>query len=246
MTAVRAPPALPFSIQRTKPLKQSLPSKKEDCPVVLKKTRVENSPESKSEVLLFTQNRQEKDYLEWVSDLVSKKCRHNIFELKKPAGATLKIGPLKDTIYSGEHKVVNEWGKFYLPEIVRMQVVGVVEGTSCPSDELVLMTCEDEKLYAYDGEELHLVASDLKQLVEEGISYPASKTYYKGEAFRDMTEEYWAKVWKSPTGMRLKQAHHEQVQGHKAKCLEYLKATAARRGLSVPSFGPTKALLLTY
>ncbi|KAK5855369.1 hypothetical protein PBY51_005472 [Eleginops maclovinus] len=171
MTAVRAPPALPFSIQRTKPLKQSLPSKKEDCPVVLKKTRVENSPESKpsqgssvqffrSEVLLFTQNRQEKDYLEWVSDLVSKKY--------------------------------------------------------------------------------------LKQLVEEGISYPASKTYYKGEAFRDMTEEYWAKVWKSPTGMRLKQAHHEQVQGHKAKCLEYLKATAARRGLSVPSFGPTKALLLTY
>ncbi|KAA8586156.1 hypothetical protein FQN60_007725, partial [Etheostoma spectabile] len=69
-----------------------------------------------------------------------------------------------------------------------MQVLGVVEGTSCPCEQLVLMTCEDRRVYAYDGEgeELHLVASSLDQLRLEGIEYPASKTYYDGEAFKDM------------------------------------------------------------
>lgn len=106
--------------------------------------------------------------------------------LKNPAGATWLIGDLDDTVYRGKHSVVDGWGKFYLPEIVSMQVVGVVEGTSFPCDQLVLMTCEDGKMYAYDGEELHLVASSLEQLFESGIEYPASKSYYNGEAFKDM------------------------------------------------------------
>ncbi|AWP04897.1 Hypothetical protein SMAX5B_016246 [Scophthalmus maximus] len=45
-----------------------------------------------------------------------------------------------------------------------MQVFGVVEGTSCPYGQLVLMTCEDKRLYSYDGEELHVVALSLDQL----------------------------------------------------------------------------------
>ncbi|KAI9522052.1 hypothetical protein NQZ68_040168 [Dissostichus eleginoides] len=166
------------------------------------------------------------DYLKGVLDCVSKE-RHEIFELKKPAGATLEIGPLEDTIYSEQLKVVNGWGKFYLPEIVSMQVVGVVEGTSCPSDQLVLMICEDEKLYAYDGVELHLVASSPKQLDEEGIEYPASKTYYEGEAFKDMTKVDWEEVRKGPTGRRLERVHHKLVTKNKAKFMEYLKVKAA-------------------
>ncbi len=106
--------------------------------------------------------------------------------LKNPGGATLTIGDVDDTIYRDKSKVVNGWGKFYLPEVVDMQVVGVVEGTSCPCDQLVLMTCEDKKVYAYDGEELHEVASSLKQLCDKGIEYPARKSYYKGQAFKDM------------------------------------------------------------
>lgn len=89
-------------------------------------------------------------------------------------------------MYRGKHDEVNGWGKFYLPKIVNMQVIGVVEGTSCPCDELVLMTCEDKKLYAYDGEKMHLVASSFKQLSETGLEYPTSKSYYYGEAFKDM------------------------------------------------------------
>ena len=129
------------------------------------------------------------DYLRLVSELVLQ-FKGTTSALKNPAGATLIIGEVDDTIYRKEDKVVNGWGKFYLPEVVSMQVVGVVEGTSCPCDQLVLMTCEDRKIYAYDGEELHVVASSLKQLCDKGIEYPASKSYYRGEAFKNMVRGY--------------------------------------------------------
>ncbi|KAG7245179.1 hypothetical protein INR49_023745 [Caranx melampygus] len=74
-----------------------------------------------------------------------------------------------------------------------MEVLGVVGGTSCPCEQLVVMTCEDKKVYAYDGEVLHLVASGLKQLFDQGMEYPASTNFYRGEAF---------KIWR--TGKRAK------------------------------------------
>lgn len=110
--------------------------------------------------------------------------------LNNPAGATLTIGNFNSTIYRGKMDVLNGWNKFYFPDIVSMQVLGVVTGTSCPGDHLVLMTCEDEQLYAYDGEELHLVAVSVKQLLKQGIEYPADKSYYKGEAFPNTVRSY--------------------------------------------------------
>ncbi|XP_035850091.1 uncharacterized protein LOC116036433 isoform X2 [Sander lucioperca] len=158
------------------------------------------------------------EYLKWVLDFVSKN-RHKTFNLKNPAGATLKIGDLDDTIYSGDDYEVNGWEKFYFPEKVSMQVVGVVEGIWW-CDQLVLMTCcEDRQVYAYDGEKLHLVASSLQQLSDEGIKYPGSKSYYNGEAFKDMTEEDWDKVNK-----RLDQEHHELVMSKKTEFLKHLKS----------------------
>lgn len=106
--------------------------------------------------------------------------------LKHPAGATWTIEDLDGTIYKDSKRTVNGWGKFYLPNCVNMKVVGVAHGTPYPCDQLVLMTCEDEKVYAYDEEELHEVASSLLQLCNGGICYPASKSYYHGEAFKHM------------------------------------------------------------
>ncbi|XP_038580021.1 uncharacterized protein LOC119906758 isoform X2 [Micropterus salmoides] len=146
------------------------------------------------------------------------------FILKKPAGATFIEGGLNDTIYRDRPDEVNGWGKFYLPDIVSMQVVGVVEGTSCPCDQLVLMTCEDKKLYAYDGEELHQVASSMDTLLQKGeIEYPSSISYYYGEAFKDMTEEDWDKVREGPVGKSLDKAHHKLVTELKPGLLENLK-----------------------
>ncbi|KAM9339974.1 uncharacterized protein ABDE67_015688 isoform 2-T2 [Symphorus nematophorus] len=143
--------------------------------------------------------------------------------LKSPKGATWKIGNLDDTIYSRKKNEVNGWGKFYLPDIVNMQVLGVVEGTSCPCDQLVLMTCEDEKLYAYDGEELHEVALSLEKLCVTGMEYPASKSYYRGQAFKHMSEKDWNKVREGPVGKRLDDAHRKLVTAEKSKFLDALK-----------------------
>lgn len=120
-----------------------------------------------------------------VSQIVSA-TKGERFPLKKPAGATLRKARLEDTVYKDNFLVVNGWGKFYLPKVVTMQVIGVVEGISFPCEQLVLMTCEDQQVYAYDEEELHLVASSMKQLRDEGMEYPGSTVYYRGEAFKDM------------------------------------------------------------
>uniref|UniRef100_A0A3P8RRL7 US22 family protein n=1 Tax=Amphiprion percula TaxID=161767 RepID=A0A3P8RRL7_AMPPE len=159
-------------------------------------------------------------YLTSVSNLVTT-FRHERFVLENPVGATLIVGPLEDTIYSDDE--VNGWGKFYLPQTVNMRVVGVVEGTSCPCDQLVLMTCEDKNIYAYNGEELHLVASSLDKLFSDGIEFPASKTFYKGEAFKDVTKEDWAEVRKGPVGRKLDKEHQKWVKANKSRILKNLR-----------------------
>ncbi|XP_029370601.1 uncharacterized protein LOC115051343 isoform X2 [Echeneis naucrates] len=163
-----------------------------------------------------------RDYQALVSQFVITNKNKKI-KLKNPAGAILRVAGLEDTIYRGKNEEVNGWGKFYLPEIVNMQVLGVVEGTSCTCDQLVLMTCEDKNLYAYDGEKLHLVASSLQQLDEKKIDYPASKTYYNGEAFQDMTEKDWDDVRSGPVGRLLEQKHQELVKANKSALLASLK-----------------------
>ncbi|XP_018556884.1 uncharacterized protein LOC108900372 [Lates calcarifer] len=162
------------------------------------------------------------EYLKQVSQFVSR-CRHQLVKLKKPVGATLTIAQLEDTIYRDEDDEVNGWGKFYLPKIVNMQVVGVVDGIPCPCKQLVLMTCEDKKMYAYDGEELHVVASSLNCLDDKGIEYPSSKSYYNGEAFKDMSEEDWEEVRRGPVGRRLEKEHQKLVAEHRSAFLECLE-----------------------
>lgn len=111
-------------------------------------------------------------------------CRRLSFSLLSPEGSKLTIGPVEDTEYKDRPAVVNGWAKFYLPTTVTMQVIGYVTGTPYPCDQLVLMTCEDQKVYGYDGDELHLVANCLDQISKEGIAYPAFQSYYHGEAFQ--------------------------------------------------------------
>uniref|UniRef100_A0A3P9PX86 Uncharacterized protein n=1 Tax=Poecilia reticulata TaxID=8081 RepID=A0A3P9PX86_POERE len=110
--------------------------------------------------------------------------------LRCPVGAKLTIGSLEDTEYKDRPAVVNGWGKFYLPKPTKMEVIGYAKGTTYPCDQLVLMTCEDQKVYGFDGEELHLVASSPRQMVREGIADPASQSYYPGEAFKDMVSDW--------------------------------------------------------
>ncbi|XP_026204790.1 uncharacterized protein LOC113154676 isoform X2 [Anabas testudineus] len=169
-------------------------------------------------------------YMEWVSKFVSTN-KGESFTLKKPAGARLTIGDLHDTIYRGKDDELYEWEQFYLPETVKMQVVGVVENTLCLCDQLVLMTCKDRKVYAYDGEKLHEVAQSLDQLCYKNIVYPSQITYYKGEAFKDMTEKDWEEVRRGNVGKRLDEEHRKLVTENKSEILENLKLIRGNRSL---------------
>lgn len=162
------------------------------------------------------------EYLALVLQYVSK-YRHNSIHLHSPEGSRLTIGPVEDTEYRDRPAVVNGWGKFYLPNAVTMQVIGYVTGTPYPCDQLVLMTCNDQKVYGYDGDELHLVANCLDQMREEGIAYPAFQSYYHGEAFKHVTEEDWEKVKQSPVGKRMNEEHHKLVASQKSTLLRNLR-----------------------
>uniref|UniRef100_A0A3Q3QTE3 Uncharacterized protein n=1 Tax=Monopterus albus TaxID=43700 RepID=A0A3Q3QTE3_MONAL len=155
--------------------------------------------------------------------------RHKIFRLRCPTGARLRIAGLEDTMYRDDDYEVKSWGAFYLPDEVKMQVFGVVEGTSCPYDQLVLMTCEDGRVYAFDGEELHAVASSWNELCKEGLGYPGSETYYDGEAFKHMTEEDWEEEWKSPLGQMLEEKHDKLVAESLPELLEHLELARRKR-----------------
>jgi hypothetical protein len=121
-----------------------------------------------------------------LSDAVSKH-RHASIALKKPKGSEWKIAGLDDTSYKGEEEI-KEWQNFYLPDSVKMEVLGAVENLPCPTEsgQLVIMLCEDLQVYAYDGEEMHLVALSLEEVFVSGLQYPGIKSFYRGECFKDM------------------------------------------------------------
>lgn len=96
------------------------------------------------------------------------------------------LGGLEDTIYRGDNDITYGWGNFYLPDSVKMHVVGTVDGMSYPCDELVLLLCGDGRMYVYDGEQLHVGASSLGEFSNKGLEYPPSRSYYHGEAFEHM------------------------------------------------------------
>ncbi|XP_043995041.1 uncharacterized protein LOC122843952 [Gambusia affinis] len=170
-------------------------------------------------------------YLEAVSKIVSK-YRYTEVDLDCLVGAKLTFGPVEDTEYKDRPAVVDAWEMFYLPKTTEMEVIGYVEGTPYPCDQLVLMICGDHKVYGFDGDELHLVASSPIQVLDTGIADPALQSYYHGETFEDMTTEDWEKVELSPEGKRLEEEHRKLVASHKSTLLKNLKIIQERQSLA--------------
>uniref|UniRef100_A0A1A8KLB4 US22 family protein n=1 Tax=Nothobranchius kuhntae TaxID=321403 RepID=A0A1A8KLB4_NOTKU len=177
-------------------------------------------------------------YLDQVSRFVSER-RSTTFILTNPAGATLTLGPMKDTEYKDKPEEVNGCSKFYLPTKLQFQVIGYVEGVSFTCEQLILMINENGEFYGYDGDQMHLVASSIEELIQNGLDYPSSKSYYYGEAFKDMTQEDWEKVRSSPLGQRLDKEHRELVASQKSRVSEIMRIKrqrlAQQRGSGLPS-----------
>ncbi|KAJ7991688.1 hypothetical protein DPEC_G00286480 [Dallia pectoralis] len=168
------------------------------------------------------------EYLKQVSKTVSKH-RYASVSLKKPESSEWKIGDQEVTSYSGDKETVEEWGIFYLTDAVKMEVLGAVENLPFPTEcgQLVIMLCEDRKVYAYDGEEMHLVAKSLTDLFVSGLQYPGIKTYLRGDCFKDMSSEDWDKVKREGTDLKKLEMDHNmllrEVTPMLEKCLNIIK-----------------------
>ncbi|KAK2864887.1 hypothetical protein Q7C36_004041 [Tachysurus vachellii] len=134
-------------------------------------------------------------YIQKIRNVALKHSQSSI-QLKK---YSVKVGSLAVTAYKDEPKMKEEWEKFYLPDHMYMEVIGVVEKFSghLPNDGLVLMVCEDGKVFAYNDNTLYHINNNLKELFVHGFKLPGIKSYYHGQSFEDMTAEDWDKIWKS-------------------------------------------------
>ncbi|KAG7326049.1 hypothetical protein KOW79_010974 [Hemibagrus wyckioides] len=168
-------------------------------------------------------------YLRKIRDVASKH-RQSKIKLKKMGKYSFKVGSLAETSYKNEPEMLEEWEQFYLPDHMYMEVIGVLEKFSCnsPNDELVLMVCEDGKVFAYEGNRLHLISDSLKDLFEHGLQFPGIKEYYRGQSFEDMTDKEWDKVKKSKEAMKMMKDHQEMLECAKDSYLTNLDIIMGR------------------
>ena len=95
------------------------------------------------------------------------------------------IWQVKDAVLKKDREILKACEECYLPDHMKMQKLGDVCHSSWNSSVL-LMICEDRQIYAYDDQQLHLVAESLRQLFNEGITFPSETVYHYGQAFEDM------------------------------------------------------------
>lgn len=145
------------------------------------------------------------------------------------ARAVLIFGPLEDTEYKDKPGEVRGCSEFYLPTTGDMEVVGYAANTPYPCDQLILLVREDEKLYGYDGDEVHLLANSLKQLIEIGLQYPPVESYYYGEAFRNVTMDFWDKASNSPRVKAAKAEHYALLASRSAVVATLIQKSKAKR-----------------
>ncbi|XP_042560148.1 uncharacterized protein LOC122129162 isoform X2 [Clupea harengus] len=150
-------------------------------------------------------------YLKGIEDCVGL-YRHDEIRVKEEF--TWTIGPFEDTIFKDNRKILENWQMRYLPDHMMMQVLGTIKNNSCELGclQVVLMVCEDMKLYAYREMEMHLVADNLQELFDEGISFPGKKMFYHGQRFDKMTEADLKAAKKSDARKTLNEKHKKLLE----------------------------------
>ncbi|XP_053531674.1 GTPase IMAP family member 4-like isoform X1 [Ictalurus punctatus] len=157
--------------------------------------------------------------------------RGSEIKLKKVEEYSFKVGTLEETSYKDEPDMVDEWEQFYLPEHMFMEVIGVFEEFPCcsPNGDLVLMVCEDEKVFAFEDETLHLVSNNLEELFKNGLQFPGTEEYYRGQTFEDMTEEDWDRVRESDGLKEKRKEYQELLESMKDSFLNNLNLIMGRK-----------------
>lgn len=130
-------------------------------------------------------------YLATVANVV-KACSGALIPLARPKTSHLRVCGQDDTVYCGNEDQLESWEDHYLPERMKMQVIGAIDDFPCDAfcRQLVLLLCEDGNIYAYEDEVLHLVAKSLSELFESGMTFPGIESFNLGECFEDYVSLY--------------------------------------------------------
>ncbi|KAM9434949.1 uncharacterized protein Hap1MRO34_002685 isoform 1-T1 [Clarias gariepinus] len=148
-----------------------------------------------------------------------------IIPLKKPKSYSVRVCGQDDTVYGGNEEQLEAWKDFYLPERMEMVVIGAIDDFPCDAFglQLVLLLCEDGNIYAYEDEVLHLVARNVNELFETGLTFPGLECYRLGECFEDYTEEEYNEIMESDEMKKMKQEHHNFRETLELELLELLE-----------------------
>ncbi|XP_054833570.1 uncharacterized protein LOC129328491 isoform X2 [Eublepharis macularius] len=96
----------------------------------------------------------------------------------------LRICGLDGTFYARNQHMMGYWQNLYLPTPTKMAVFGIVEDVPClaPAQQLVILVAEDEKVYAYEEEEMHKVGDSVREFLNEGLRlFRQSVSYQCGD-----------------------------------------------------------------
>uniref|UniRef100_A0A3B1ICG9 Uncharacterized LOC111197155 n=1 Tax=Astyanax mexicanus TaxID=7994 RepID=A0A3B1ICG9_ASTMX len=172
-------------------------------------------------------------YLEKIGSVVSRHSGAKVdiaqTEMKKVEYYKFRVGSY--TSYRKKTHLLQEWEQFYLPDEIKMAVIGVLEDFPCGEDsaELVLMVCEDGNVFAYEDERLHLVAKNMKKMFESGVQFPSSVYFYCGQSFEDMTKDDWNEVKQSKEAMEKHKKHQDMLESIKPTLLKNLEIIKERQ-----------------
>ncbi|KAF4080478.1 hypothetical protein AMELA_G00171690 [Ameiurus melas] len=145
--------------------------------------------------------------------------------LIKPKSYSVRVCGQDGTVYTGNEDQLEAWKDFYLPERMEMVVIGAIDDFPCDAFglQLVLLLCEDGNIYAYEDEVLHLVARNVTELFETGLTFPGLECYKLGECFEDYTEEEYNEIMVSDDVKEMKEAHTQFRETLELELLESLK-----------------------
>ncbi|XP_067236830.1 uncharacterized protein [Chanodichthys erythropterus] len=131
--------------------------------------------------------------------------------LLKPRGSALRICGQEGTVYEGDEEQLEAWKDYYLPERTEMEVIGAIDDFPCDAFglQLVLLLGEDGRVFAYEDELLHLVAVNLRDLLQCQMVFPGMETFKLGECFEEPTAEEYHEMMESDEVKEMKKLHKE-------------------------------------
>lgn len=120
--------------------------------------------------------------LEGIRELV-RKFRGRLLPFEKCPDFCLRIGGLEASFHKGQEELLEYCEALYLPQPVKMEIVGIVDDVPCLATgmQLLILVAEGGEVYAYEEDTLHKLATSFSEFLEIGVKSLGREVYHCGE-----------------------------------------------------------------